>query len=77
MILRRAGLILAGGISAGALITAVAGFTIRSQLFGVGLTDSLSWIGALSSIATVSLIASVIPAWLAGHIEPSIILREE
>ena len=77
MILRRAALILAAGISAGALIAAVAGFTIRSQLFGVSLTDSLTWIGALSSIATVSLIASFIPAWRAAHIEPSIILRDE
>lgn len=77
MIMSRAGLILAAGMSAGVLIAAGAGFTIRSQLFGVGLADPLAWIGALGAIATISLIASVIPAWRAASIEPSRILRDE
>jgi putative ABC transport system permease protein len=77
MILARGGIVVASGLVAGALGAVIAGLAMRAQLFGVQLTDAVTWIGALGAILVVGAISASFPAWHAARIEPSVALRYE
>jgi putative ABC transport system permease protein len=48
---------------------------LRSQLFGIEPTDPATWIVVTAMLATVALIACVIPARRAMHIDPAVTLK--
>jgi putative ABC transport system permease protein len=77
MILARGAIVVASGLIAGTLGAVIAGLAIRSQLFGVGLTDVVTWISVLGAILIASVISACFPAWRAARIEPSVALRHE
>ncbi len=77
MILARASLIVGSGLIAGAVVGSVAGRAVRSQFFGVELTDALTWGAVLGSILIASAISASLPAWRAARIQPSVALRDE
>lgn len=77
MILLRAGMILASGLSVGVVAAAFAGRAIRAQLFGVTLTDQTTWVSVLGLISIVSLLSALLPAWRAASIDPASALRNE
>jgi predicted permease len=77
MILARGGIVVASGLVAGTLGAVIAGLAVRSQLFGVELTDVVTWIGVLGAILIAALVSACFPAWRAAQIEPSVQLRHE
>lgn len=44
---------------------------LRSQLYGVGAFDAVSWIGAAAALLVVAGAACVVPAWRAAAVEPA------
>jgi ABC-type lipoprotein release transport system permease subunit len=49
---------------------------MASLLYGLGNADTLSLIAASLTLLLVSVIASYVPAWRAGRVDPAISLRE-
>jgi predicted permease len=77
MILARATIIVAGGLLAGSAGAIAAGQAIRTQLFGVKITDASTWIGVLGLVLIASVLVTWFPAWRAARIEPAVALRSE
>jgi predicted permease len=77
MIFARGGIVVASGLVAGTLGAVIAGLAVRSQLFGVQLTDVATWISVLGAILIAAAISACFPAWRAARIEPSVALRHE
>ena len=77
MILARGGIVVASGLVAGTLGAVIAGLAVRSQLFGVQLTDAVPWISVLGAIVIAAAISACFPAWRAARIETSVALRHE
>jgi predicted permease len=50
--------------------------SMASLLYGLGNADTLSLIAASLTLLVVSVIASYVPAWRAGRVDPAISLRE-
>jgi putative ABC transport system permease protein len=74
----RQGLTVAGvGLAAGCALAAVAAWQIAGMLYGVGITDPVSWSGAAVILLSVSSLANLIPAWRAARVQPSDALRME
>ncbi len=60
---------LAGGIGVGSMM--------KSLLFGLSPTDPLTLSSVVAVLATVTLLATALPAWRASRIDPVIALRSE
>jgi putative ABC transport system permease protein len=70
------GLVLAGtGIAAGLALGVAAGRVLSGLVFGVETTDPLTLFGASLVLATVALLASLVPAWRAARVDPGRVLR--
>jgi ABC-type antimicrobial peptide transport system permease subunit len=76
-ILREAAVVLSIGLSAGVLLTLIAGRTASALLFGVTSHDPLTIAIAAASVAWVALLASYLPARRASRVDPAIALRHE
>jgi predicted permease len=50
---------------------------IASLLFGVGPTDTTTFVVAIPSIALIAGAACILPAWRASRLDPSVVLRWE
>jgi ABC-type antimicrobial peptide transport system permease subunit len=50
---------------------------IASLLFGVAPTDARAFAMAISAIAIIAAIASLLPAWRAARLDPNAVLRSE
>jgi predicted permease len=77
MILARGGVVVASGLVVGTLGATIAGLAVRSQLFGVELTDAVTWISVLGILLIAAISSACFPAWRATRIEPSVALRHE
>jgi len=77
MILRDAGAMLAGGLLAGLLLTALVAKTAETLLFGLSARDPLTIAMAAASLTVAALLASYIPARRAASVDPMLALREE
>lgn len=77
LVLRRAGLLVFGGVALG--LAASFGLTrvISSQLFGIGATDPRTLVGVVLLLCAVGLLASWLPARRASRLDPQVALREE
>jgi predicted permease len=65
------------GLAVGCLLAAVAAQAVAGALYGVGVADPVSWVGASVVLLVVSAVANFIPAWRAARVDPSIALRTE
>jgi predicted permease len=65
------------GLTAGLLISAVAGRFIQGLLFGVTPIDAVTYAAVASGLAVVSVLASWLPARRASRINPVVALRHE
>jgi len=77
MTVARGGLVVAAGLVAGSLAAAAAGLAVRSQLFGIELSDPLTWICVVAAILVAAALSAVIPAHRAARIDPALALRHE
>jgi len=75
--LAHGGLVVAFGLLAGAAGAFAAGLAVKSQLFGVDLTDAPAGILALGIILVSAAVAASFPAWRAARIDPAIALHHE
>ncbi len=77
IIVSRGGIVAGCGLAGGLALAILAERLIRSQLFGVGVTDEATWGAVLVAILPAAGIALSIPTWRATRIDPSTALREE
>ena len=50
---------------------------VAAMLFGLSPADPLTYLAAATMLGAVALVASGLPAWRAGRLEPTEALREE
>ena len=77
MILRETGVMIALGVMAGVIFTAVGVQLIKSRLFGLSALDPAAVLSAVGILAVVALIAGYIPAARAARVNPTQALRHE
>lgn len=65
------------GLAAGLLATLACSRVVGSFLFGISARDPLTLVSVAPILGCVALIACVIPAWRAAHIDPTVALRSE
>jgi len=63
------------GIGIGTLVALAAARYVRPLLFGVSPRDPAVLTGVATVLVVVALLASVLPAWRASHVDPSVALR--
>lgn len=77
MVLREGAQLAAAGLAIGLVAAVPAGRAIRSQLYGIGSLDPLTFAGVSALLLAVALAASFIPAYRATRIDPMEALRYE
>ena len=77
MVVGRAMALAAGGLAVGLLASFVLTRLLSGLLYGVSATDPLTFAGVACLLATVALLASLIPARRAARVDPIVALREE
>jgi predicted permease len=75
LVLREAAALVGSGIVLGLGLSAVAGRTVASLLFGVSPIDVPAFAGAAATLTLVALAASYLPARRASRLDPSVALR--
>jgi len=77
MVLRDGGRLAGLGVLLGGLGALALTRSMRGMLFGVSLTDPVSYLGAGFLLLLVALLASWVPAWRASRVDPVIALKAE
>ncbi|HTQ81000.1 MAG TPA: FtsX-like permease family protein, partial [Thermoanaerobaculia bacterium] len=77
MFVRRALLLVAGGLAVGLVAAIVLARMLSSLLFGVKATDPLTILGASAIFLLIAFLATYLPARRAAKVEPTIALRFE
>ena len=77
MILRETGIMIAIGVVAGVIFTAIGIQLIKSRLYGLGVLDPVAVLSAVGILSVVALIAGYIPAVRAARVSPTQALRHE
>lgn len=67
----------AGGLALGLILCFIALRTMSSVLYGIRVYDAPSLLAVVGTLATVSLLAAIIPALRIARIDPATTLREE
>jgi ABC-type antimicrobial peptide transport system permease subunit len=65
------------GLAAGLVIALAAGRLITSLLFGITAFDPVTIGGVIAVIASVALVACVLPGRAATRVDPMVALRDE
>ncbi|HEY4219285.1 MAG TPA: ABC transporter permease [Gemmatimonadaceae bacterium] len=77
MVLAQTVAMTAAGLAIGIPLALGASRALRAQLFGIQTTDPRMLIGAAVILLAVGLLASALPAWRAGSVDPVVALRAE
>jgi ABC-type antimicrobial peptide transport system permease subunit len=75
MVVRDGARMAAMGIAIGALIAVVAARSLETLVFGVTTRDPAIYVTVAGTLVLVAVIASLVPARRAAHIDPLIALR--
>jgi predicted permease len=70
-------LAIGGGLIAGVVLSALAGFMLRSFLFGLSPADPVSYAAAALVIGAAAIVATAVPVRRALRVDPAITLRAE
>jgi predicted permease len=65
------------GIGAGAVVAIASGRLLEKLVFGVSASDPLTLGAVAGSLVLVALLASLLPAYRAARLDPSVVLRAE
>lgn len=77
MILREAATLLGTGLAIGTMLAVGAGKIAASMLYGLKARDPLTVAIAITAMAVIALVASLVPAQRAASIDPATALRQE
>ncbi|MEX2261259.1 MAG: ABC transporter permease [Bryobacteraceae bacterium] len=77
LILARAVLLAAIGLTVGLAASVALSGLVASMLFGLEPTDTATYVGVSVALALTTLAAAAMPAWRAGRIDPAQAIREE
>jgi predicted lysophospholipase L1 biosynthesis ABC-type transport system permease subunit len=77
MIMRQTLTLVGIGVILGIPLSLVLGQSARSLLFGMPSHDPTTLLGAVGFLIMVSVLASLLPAWRAARLSPTMALREE
>ncbi len=77
VVLRQAGVLIAGGVAAGLIAAAVLVRFLSKFLFGVQQYDPATFAAAAIAVMAIGLVAAFVPAQRAANIEPLVALRYE
>ncbi len=75
LILARVGRLVAGGLTAGLLLSLPLTHTLRSQLYGIGTADPLTYLALLATLAITALLTALPLAHRAARTPPTTILH--
>jgi predicted permease len=77
MILRETGVMIAIGVVAGVIFTAIGVQLVKSSLYGLGALDPMAVVASMAILGVVALVAGYIPAARAARVNPTQALRHE
>ncbi len=77
LVLRQGGRLALVGIGAGAVLAALVGRVLGSQLYGVSALDSFAYAIAATILLVVAALASFVPAVTAARVDPLRALRAD
>ncbi len=76
LVVSRAAWLVAAGILLGAGVSAWASKFIVTLLYGIDARDPVTLVGAALTLLSVGILATLLPAWRAAHLDPARVLRE-
>ncbi len=77
LVMKQGGTLALAGIAIGLLISYLSGEVVASQVYAVRASDPLMLTAAIVLVATISAVATMIPAWRASRVEPSGVLHAD
>jgi len=77
MVMRDASLLVFVGVVAGVALALAAGRSAETLLFGLSPTDAVTYGAAISLLAGIAFVASLVPALRAARVDPMLALRQE
>ena len=77
LVMRQGMMVAAAGAAGGMLLAFGVAKLVAGALYDVSPIDPAAWLGALALLATVSVLANLIPATRAARVDPSVALRSE
>ena len=77
MVCRGGMALLSTGMTIGSVAAVIARRLFASQLFGVSVSDRVTWVAVLGIVGVMGLIATALPAWRAARQSPAHALRSE
>ena len=77
LVMRQGLLVALAGLIAGCLLAAVGARAVAGALYGVSSADPVSWLAAATVLLVASVVANLVPAWRATHVDPCEALRTE
>lgn len=77
LILRQGGILVAGGLCAGLILSAATGRLVTSFLYGVRPVDMWTYVGVIFALSLIGMTSGLLPARRAATIEPMQALRED
>ncbi len=75
LVLRQGLGVAALGVAIGLVLSGLATNGLAAMLFGISRLDSVTYAGVVLLLASVALIACVVPAWRAMRVDPATVLR--
>ena len=76
LVLLRVTLLVVVGVGVGAAVGAWASRFVATLLYGLEPRDPTTFATSVGILATVAIVAALIPAWRASRIDPAVVLRE-
>ncbi|MGC2388532.1 MAG: FtsX-like permease family protein, partial [Candidatus Acidiferrum sp.] len=77
LVMRDVGIVLAGGLMAGACLALETVGLLQQMLFGLAPHDTFTFVAAIGVLSAVAIIAGYIPARRATRVDPIVALRYE